>query len=193
MSLDDIYSVLDRLPPIRWTGTVFRQVNRNYLSQALSGLGAQRIGGRWNPPHSFRTIYLSLAVETVLAEFKASLGPGRDALAMAKHHVLVHVGVDVASIADLRDAAILRRLGLSVPLDPSLDRAVTQEIGAAVYYLRLNGLVAPSFVHSTGLNLVLFPDTFTQTDRCEVDKRISVVSLASLLREGDKPPAPAIG
>ena len=78
---------------------------------------------------------------------------------------------------------MLARLGLRHPLDASLDRAVTQDIGAAIYYLRHNGLVAPSFAHAAGLNLVLFPDTFTQQDRCEVDKQIPEASLESLLRK----------
>lgn len=53
---------------------VFRSVTPRYASShdLLSGYGARKHGGRWNPPGFFPAIYASLAPETALAEAESS-------------------------------------------------------------------------------------------------------------------------
>lgn len=53
-----------------WAGDLFRSASPRYASKEdiVTGAGSKTVGGRWNPPRSFRAIYTSLDVETAVAE-----------------------------------------------------------------------------------------------------------------------------
>ena len=169
MAKGDIYARLDALPPAAWDGPIYRQSARVYgPGQVLNGEGARGAGGRWNPPGSFRTVYASLEPETVMAEFLFSIGPGRDAAAVATSHFLWQVTARVSNLVDLRLEEHQRAVGLPVPFDESIPRKVCQQIGEAAYYVRYKGILAPSIARAGAINLVLFPDYLEADDVLEV-------------------------
>lgn len=70
----------------------------------LSGEGAARVGGRWNPP-GVPALYTSLDLATAVAEYEQELGirPG----------TFCAYEVAVEPVADLRDAATRAALGMA--------------------------------------------------------------------------------
>lgn len=60
-------AAVDGLAAAGLSGEAFRHVAEN--RHPLSGAGARSLGGRWNPPESFATLYLALERETVVRDF----------------------------------------------------------------------------------------------------------------------------
>lgn len=114
MAQPDLYLRLDRLPRAEWTGRAFRFVNRGYLAGPLSGQGARAIGGRWNYPDTFRTVYLSVDLVTLSAEFRRSaIRAGMDEVRRALSYQVVAVKAEISGLVDLRPPA--SRTGLGFP------------------------------------------------------------------------------
>lgn len=63
-----LVDALDRLEPASCAGQFYRHVAAS--RHTLSGAGARSLGGRWNPPESFATLYLADSKATVEAEFR---------------------------------------------------------------------------------------------------------------------------
>jgi RES domain-containing protein len=165
----DIYARLDALTPAVWDGPVYRHTARTIeSSRILNGEGARHNGGRWNPQDSFRTVYLSLDVPTVVAEFRRTIGPGRDISGVAKGYVVWRVNAKVDNLVDLRPVENRRALDLPEPFVGS-PRELSQDIGDAAYYVRYKGLLVPSAAVDGGINLVVFPDHLEAGDVLEVD------------------------
>jgi len=164
MSKGDIYARLDALPPAAWDAPIYRQASRAYgPGQVLNGEGAREAGGRWNPPGSFRTVYASVDTETVAAEFLFSIGPGRDPIALSARRFMWQARAQVDNLVDLRTKGHQRALGLPVPFDETAPRVLCQQLGAAAYYVRYKGILAPSAARPGAVNVVLFPD-YLETD-----------------------------
>lgn len=164
MAKGDIYARLDALPPAAWDGPIYRQASRAYgPGQVLNGEGAREAGGRWNPPGSFRTVYASVDTETVAAEFLFSIGPGRDPVALSARRFMWQAHARVDNLVDLRTKGHQRALGLPVPFDETAPRVLCQQLGAAAYYVRYKGILAPSAARPGAVNVVLFPD-YLETD-----------------------------
>jgi len=169
MARRDIYERLDLLKPISWTGTAFRHSAAAYgHAQVLNGEGARRHGGRWNPPDSFRTVYCSLEVRTVVEEARRTVHPDRWQDLVATH-VLWAVRVSIDNLIDLRSPRSRMTVGLPEPFDDRISREVTREIGGAAYYVRYKGLLVPSAAAPGTTNLVVFPDNFDDSDIFEMD------------------------
>jgi RES domain-containing protein len=169
MAKGDIYARLDALPPVTWDGPIYRQASRAYGSgQVLNGEGAREAGGRWNPPGSFRTVYASVDAETVAAEFLFSIGPGRDPVALSTRRFMWQARARVDNLVDLRTKAHQRAVGLPVPFDETVPRDLCQQLGAAAYYVRYKGILAPSAARSGAVNVVLFPDYLETDDLLEL-------------------------
>jgi RES domain-containing protein len=168
MAKGDIYARLDALRPASWDGPAFRHTAIGYARGVVNGDAARRQGGRWNPPDSFRTVYASADRETVTAEFRRSIGPGRDWRALAATHVLWQLKVKVDNLVDLRPVGHQRYLGLPQPFDERVPVETCQQIGAAAYYVRYKGLLVPSAPRPGATNVVLFPDLFEDGDICEL-------------------------
>lgn len=168
MERRDIYERLDQLPVARWDGPAFRETSVQYAGRVLSGEGARRAGGRWNPPESFRTVYASLEVETVVAEFCARVGPSRDAVEVAADRVMWPLKTRVDNLVDLRPAEHRRLVGLPDPFALTTPRQVSQEIGSAAFYVGYKGLLVPSAADPNATNLIVFPDHLGDDDLCEL-------------------------
>ena len=53
-----------------WTGIAYRSASPRYASgpDLVSGVGSRRYGARWNPKGAFLAVYVSLDLETAMAE-----------------------------------------------------------------------------------------------------------------------------
>lgn len=169
MAKRDIYARLDALRPAVWDGPAFRQSAAQYgRGRVLNGQGALHQGGRWNPPDSFRTVYASLEIETVVAESRRSVAPERWA-DVAATHVLWGMRARVDNLVDLRPTRHRQAVGLPVDFDDAVSRESTQAIGEAAYYVRYKGMLVPSAARPGGINFIVFPDNLESTDFLELN------------------------
>jgi RES domain-containing protein len=122
-----------------------------------SGEGARRLGGRFNPPHSFPVLYLCLTRPCVVAELTRQAerqGLPVDALLPRE---LYEISVELDKVLDLTDAATLDPLGIAPDRLVRLDHTLTQEIGQAAHEHAFQAIRSPS---ATGVGTVLavFPE-----------------------------------
>ena len=105
---------LERAGALAFSGTGYRFVALRYANpeRALSGDGAARYGGRYNPV-GVRTVYLSEDARTAVAEtgYGVSLG-GRFAAKDREARLLLAVEFRLQRVLDLRDPEVLAGLGL---------------------------------------------------------------------------------
>jgi RES domain-containing protein len=136
-------------------GRFWRILSPRWAHEPLSGEGAARHGGRWNPPGK-AALYLSMEVETAFAEYQQELGtrPG----------LFVAYDVTGARVADLREARALRQAGLEAgdAFAPWKDIAWVRKQRPATWDVmerlegKADGLLAPSAQRLGGFNLVLW-------------------------------------
>lgn len=108
----------------------------------MSGDGARRFGGRWNPPDSFSVLYTGTSLATVDAEFERMLAWA--GLARARQRDLATIELSLQRVLDLRDETTLRALGTSRSELAGADSEVPQAIGEAAQHLGYEAIVAPS-------------------------------------------------
>lgn len=142
MSSQELVARVDALGATTLETVAFRHVTSG--ANPRSGTGARIHGGRWNPPNSFATLYLGLDVETVADEFhrlarRQGLAPD-DFLPRELHRF----DVRLAAVLDLREAEAQRAVDLSERQLRADDPSRCQEIGEAVHYVGLEGILAPS-------------------------------------------------
>ena len=91
-----------------WSGVVFRSVTPRYASShdLLSGYGARKHGGRWNPPGSFPAVYASLTPETAVAEALAQFRYFGISDADAMPRVTVSLAAELQSVLDLTEPSV---------------------------------------------------------------------------------------
>ncbi|MBI5095540.1 MAG: RES family NAD+ phosphorylase [Candidatus Hydrogenedentes bacterium] len=94
---------------------VFRYSFRKYATatEMMSGTGAFKAGGRWNAPNTFHGVYCASNPDLANREYFASCR-----IAGIPEHtrmplVGIAVEVNLAQVLDLRDPAILKRLGVT--------------------------------------------------------------------------------
>ena len=122
-----------------------------------SGDGARRLGGRFNPPHSFPVLYLCLTRPCVIAELTRQAerqGLNVDALLPRE---LFEFSADLDTVLDLTDAATLNALGVASSDLVRDDHRFAQEIGEAAHEHGFQAIRSPS---ATGVDhvLVIFPE-----------------------------------
>ena len=154
------------LPPaadyILWRAYVPR-----WAYQALSGEGAARFGGRWNPAGA-PTIYAALELSTAWAEYNQGF---------VQHPALIaRLMLSRAFLADLTDQKILNELDI----DPAVhhcewrhlaDQGVTPptyDIRARLLRHGLHGVVYPSFMSPGGKCVALWNWNGTDSPRLRV-------------------------
>jgi RES domain-containing protein len=151
-----------------WSGTVYRSVTPRYAGSAdlLSGFGARKHGGRWNPPGAFSAVYGSSSPETAVAEAIETFRHYRIPVADAMPRVIVAMEARLGAVLDLTDPktrSLLRVSRRALREDAwreSQERGVeslTQAIGRSAYEAGFDGLRAPSAPVAAGWNLVVFP------------------------------------
>lgn len=135
-----------------WSGTVYRYTNAVY--DPLSGEGAYRFGGRWNPRRVFPTIYLAEPLRACLLEFRRfAQAAAIDPAAMIRQGYVLHtIAVTDLPVLDLRPPQALASVGLSLDDITDEDWSACQAVGHAAWFLEFGGVFAPS---ATGDGFVL--------------------------------------
>ena len=122
-----------------------------------NGDGARRLGGRFNPPHSFPVLYLCLTRPCVLAELtRQAERQGLDVHALLPRE-LFEISTDLDKVLDLTDTSTLDALGIAPPDLIREDHRFTQEIGEAAHEHGFQAIRSPS---ATGVDhvLAIFPE-----------------------------------
>lgn len=144
---------------IRFTGKLYRALNPLYAAEPMSGRGAERHGGRFNPK-GMPALYCSLTVQTALRE--------ANQVGNLQPTTLVSYDADIDRVFDTRDADALAREGADATTlsDPGWrDRmkrdglAPTQALAGRLVASGHSGLLVRSFAPGTtpdDLNLVLW-------------------------------------
>ncbi len=158
---------LDRA--VAWEGMVYRSAAPRYSGDGdiVTGLGSLRMGGRWNPPGTCRTVYGSLDPETAMKEALATFRYYGWALHGAMPRIFRALDIHLGQVVSLRHRHV--RAHLSPWLKAALgedwrslqaqDRESTsQAVGRAAFELGLEGLLVPSHASRTKVNLIAFPD-----------------------------------
>ena len=153
----DLLAAVGSRPPLRWSGTGYRHAAHHY--PPLSGEGARKLGGRWNPPASFPVLYLADSPATCEAEFRrlAALQgrQPRDFLPRALHQI----ECDGLPLLDLRSSTARAAVGLTDADLHSDDRSRCQTVGEAAEFLGFAGVLAPSAAdRPDGLVIAVFVD-----------------------------------
>lgn len=133
----------------------------------LSGEGARRFGGRWNPPDEFPAIYLAHPREACLAELRRGIQlaarparPGPRRLCRLRAHEL--------RVLDLTTDEQLAAVGLTRGDIDGEDASGCQEVGRLTHFLNYQGIHAPSAT-SAGWVLAVFERRLGPNQLAELD------------------------
>ncbi len=159
-----------------WSAELFRSAAPRYsrASDMVTGVGSAHLGGRWNPPRSFRTVYASLDPETAMSESMATFRyyglPPHSALP----RLFRVLDVELAAVLDLREIPLANPLPFWVQkglredwraLQDAGAESTSQAVGRAAFLARLEGLIVPSHASRKGYNAVLFPENLRPGSR----------------------------
>ena len=151
---EDLVEAIDAVGKTRWSGKTFRYTNAR--REPLSGEGARRFGGRYNPRELFPTVYLAQPVEACMRELERAAENQHLSVErlLSVPQVLHTIGVSEIEVLDLTVPATQALLGLE-EADLTGDHAPCQEVGHAAWFLEFHGVLAPSAV-GEGVTLALF-------------------------------------
>jgi RES domain-containing protein len=145
--------------PLRYEGKLYRALNPIYAGEPLSGRGAQRYGGRFNPK-GVPALYASLSIMTALRE--------ANQVGALQPTTLVAYDADIEAVFDGRDEAALDREGMNATLISdatwrdqmkSGGEARTQTFARRLIAAGYNGLLIRSFAagsEAADMNLMLW-------------------------------------
>ena len=161
---------LSEFPTKRFEGNVFRatRVNADPTAPSISG-------GRWAPPPQgdpgTYVLYTSLERDGAIAEVVTFLRqltpvPGPRQIKVTRLFVTTEQTVSLA-----RDD--LTQLGVDLSRYGERDYPITQQIGAALAFLGLDGLIAPSARWHCD-NLMIFGDNHRLSERLELKSEETV-------------------
>ena len=139
--------------------------------EPLSGDGARRHGGRWNPRESFPTVYAGLSISTVEAEFQRLASRAGLSASSFLPRDLATIRVVLHEILDLRDPTTRRSIGLEASELQSDDVAVTQAIGEASNLLGFEAILAPSATGVGDVCILLLMNRSSRSSIEVVDRR----------------------
>ena len=168
---------LSLTPPKSWSGIGFRSVVPRYANarDLISGVGAFRGGGRWNPP-GIHAVYASLepglsvneAMRVVFSDRGFSVGDIRP-------RVVAGLRCRLNAVIDLStDSVVPPWLGLGELLSDDWNKANTngrescsQAFGRAVSEMS-EALLVPS-ARRVGVNLIIYPKSLRPNSLVEIE------------------------
>lgn len=153
-----------------WTGCFFRFQTLQFPSAAdiLSGEGASRRGGRWNPP-GLRALYGSTTDAAALEEAKAN--DRYYGLVTKTPRLVVAIDANVPRMLDLTVPTVRRRLGITLAELAAEDwrkllqggqESLSQALGRAAAACGASGLLVRSAAVRKANNVVIFPPVAAQ-------------------------------
>lgn len=161
---------------ISFNDICFRNVAVKYSApdQALSTVGSQIIGGRYNFIGAFGVLYLSCDLHICLEETTHANRDGNLAAANALPRVMVAIEVRLTKVLDLTDPLIQSALGITEQTLTGTDweriqeeeqrEAITQGIGRLAREIGFEAILVPSAVYP-GKNLNVFIDKLESSSR----------------------------
>jgi RES domain-containing protein len=170
---------------IEWSGVVYRSADVSYANKddVITGIGSKRTGARWNAPNSFRTVYVSLDLQTALEESLAHCRYYELPLETITPRVFIAIRLRLQRILDLTQGEIrnalkisLRRLLEEPWREPQRQgqEALTQALGRVAYDGEGEGLLVPSAARRDGRNLVFFPANLLAGSWMEIINRAAL-------------------
>jgi RES domain-containing protein len=135
----------------------------------LNGEGARRLGGRWNPPDSYATLYTASDTETVDAEFDRMLALLRLRPESARPRNLVAIKIRLNRVIDLRIPSVRDALGVTVNDLIDDDLSVPRAISEAAQHLGFEAIIAPSAA-GKGHVVAIFLTNRSPDSELEVDE-----------------------
>lgn len=143
---------IDARGTIEWSETCYRYTGAH--RDALSGEGARRFGGRWNPPLLFPAIYLADSAEACMVEVeRAAQAASTTAEKMLEAAYRLHT-IDVTDLAvlDLTTPQAREAVGLENDDIYGDDWSGCQAVGHAAWFLHMQGVLVPA---AGGVGLVV--------------------------------------
>ncbi|MGA3057812.1 MAG: RES family NAD+ phosphorylase [Candidatus Limnocylindrales bacterium] len=137
---------LAKLEPRAWSGTVWRHTLGKNPPDKTNTRGA-----RWNPP-DVEALYTSMDRSTAVAEGDHLLEI--QPLPPTTTRTVHRLEVELKSMLDLSDPAVLASLGVDQAALAEDDHSRCQAVGGAAWFLHFDGIVVPS-ARSPGHNLVI--------------------------------------
>jgi RES domain-containing protein len=154
--MSSFYSqALGRLAGTALTAVAYRNQAKGF--DPRSGDGARRLGGRFNPPHSFPVLYLCLTQPCVAAELTRQAERQSLSVDDLLPRELWEISADLGKVLDLTDTTVLGTLDVAPADLIREDHRFTQDIGEAAHEHGFQAIRSPS---ATGVDevLAIFPE-----------------------------------
>jgi len=145
--------------------------------EIVSGIGARRVGGRWNPPDVMNVVYASCTPMTAMAEsvehFRYYSIPPWEGMPK----VTVGIRVVAPVVLNLANPEIAADLPDSIDglmaedwrkVREQGDEATTMAMGRAAFEAGIQGLLVVSKPDPAGVNLLVFPENLDSNCQMEV-------------------------
>jgi RES domain-containing protein len=135
-------ALLATVHPRGFAGLAYRNQAPGF--DPVSGEGARRQGGRFNPPHSFPAVYICATKPCVVAELsQQAIRQGLQVADLLPRELWV-VRLDLDAVLDLGDPDVRRDLRLEIADLTRRDQGFTREIGERAHELRFQAIRSPS-------------------------------------------------
>ena len=141
---EELVQRIDARDTIQWSGTCARYTGAH--REPLSGEGARRFGGRWNPPSLFSAIYLADSAQARMVEVE------RAAQAASTTPEMHTIDATDLAVLDLTTPEAREAVGLEDDDIYGDDWSACQAVGHAAWFLHVQGLLVPA---AGGVGLVI--------------------------------------